>query len=389
MNHPVLLPADEHAKRVTKARDAMARHGLDALLISDNANIYYFTGRVYSGYLYIPASGDVQFFVRRPIGLEGNGVQYIRKPEQMAGHISDNPSTIGYELDLLPYESALRLMEVFPAAKPVNASPLMRETRAVKTPMEIGLIRQSGIRQTEVYRRIPRMYQEGMTDLELQVEIERTSRLEGCLGQFRISGDSMELFMANVLCGDNADAPTPYDFAMGGAGLDPSLPVGCDGSTIKPGMTVMVDANGNYTGYMTDMTRVFYLEHVGELARRAHDCSIRICRELAAMGRPGVEAKALDERARAIVSEERLEDYFMGHRQHAGFIGHGVGIEINELPVIAPRSRDILHENNVVALEPKFVIPHVGAVGIENTYLVTTSGMTPLTTAPEELINLE
>lgn len=389
MNHPVLLPADEHAKRVTKARDAMARHGLDALLISDNANIYYFTGRVYSGYLYIPASGDVQFFVRRPIGLEGNGVQYIRKPEQMAGHISDNPSPIGYELDLLPYESALRLMEVFPAAKPVNASPLMRETRAVKTPMEIGLIRQSGIRQTEVYRRIPRMYQEGMTDLELQVEIERTSRLEGCLGQFRISGDSMELFMANVLCGDNADAPTPYDFAMGGAGLDPSLPVGCDGSTIKPGMTVMVDANGNYTGYMTDMTRVFYLEHVGELARRAHDCSIRICRELAAMGRPGVEAKALDERARAIVSEERLEDYFMGHRQHAGFIGHGVGIEINELPVISPRSRDILHENNVVALEPKFVIPHVGAVGIENTYLVTTSGMTPLTTAPEELINLE
>lgn len=389
MNHPVLLPADEHAKRVTKARDAMARHGLDALLISDNANIYYFTGRVYSGYLYIPASGDVQFFVRRPIGLEGNGVQYIRKPEQMAGHISDNPSTIGYELDLLPYESALRLMKVFPAAKPVNASPLMRETRAVKTPMEIGLIRQSGIRQTEVYRRIPRMYQEGMTDLELQVEIERTSRLEGCLGQFRISGDSMELFMANVLCGDNADAPTPYDFAMGGAGLDPSLPVGCDGSTIKPGMTVMVDANGNYTGYMTDMTRVFYLEHVGELAQRAHDCSIRICRELAAMGRPGVEAKALDERARAIVSEERLEDYFMGHRQHAGFIGHGVGIEINELPVIAPRSRDILHKNNVVALEPKFVIPHVGAVGIENTYLVTTSGMTPLTTAPEELINLE
>lgn len=389
MNPLVLLPAAEHAMRVSKARDAMARHGLDALLISDNANIYYFTGRVYSGYLYIPATDDVQFFVRRPIGLDGDGVQYIRKPEQMAEHINGNPSTIGYELDLLPYESALRLMKVFPEAKPVNASPLMRETRAVKTPMEIGLIRQSGIRQTEVYRRIPRMYQEGMTDLELQVEIERTSRLEGCLGQFRISGDSMELFMANVLCGDNADAPTPYDFAMGGAGLDPSLPVGCDGSTIKPGMTVMVDANGNYTGYMTDMTRVFYLEHVSELARRAHDCSIRICRELAAMGCPGVEAKALDERARAIVAEEKLEDYFMGHRQHAGFIGHGVGIEINELPVIAPRSRDILQENNVVALEPKFVIPHVGAVGIENTYLVTPDGMVPLTTAPEELINLE
>ena len=77
----------------------------------------------------------------------------------------------------------------------------------------------------------------------------------------------------------------------------------------------------------------------------------------------------------------------MGHRQHAGFVGHGVGIEINELPVIAPRSRDILAAGNVIALEPKFVIPGVGAVGIENTYRVTDSGpMERLTDAPEEII---
>lgn len=78
----------------------------------------------------------------------------------------------------------------------------------------------------------------------------------------------------------------------------------------------------------------------------------------------------------------------MGHKQKAGFIGHGVGIEINELPVIAPRSHDILQENNVIALEPKFVIPHVGAVGIENTYRVTASGLESLTLAPEEIIDL-
>ncbi|MDE7443677.1 MAG: M24 family metallopeptidase, partial [Muribaculaceae bacterium] len=77
------------------------------------------------------------------------------------------------------------------------------------------------------------------------------------------------------------------------------------------------------------------------------------------------------------------------HRQHAGFIGHGVGIEINELPVIAPRSRDILQADNVIALEPKFVIPHVGAVGIENTYVVTADGLKCLTNAPEEIIGLE
>ena len=78
----------------------------------------------------------------------------------------------------------------------------------------------------------------------------------------------------------------------------------------------------------------------------------------------------------------------MGHTQKAGFIGHGVGIEVNELPVLAPRSRDVLEEGNVIAIEPKFVIPHVGAVGIENTYLVRKDGLECLTKSPEDISEL-
>lgn len=151
----------------------------------------------------------------------------------------------------------------------------------------------------------------------------------------------------------------------------------------------MVDANGNFTGYMTDMTRVFAFGEISDMARRAHECSRKICHTLAEIARPGIEAKYLFEKAIEIVKEEGLEDYFMGHRQHAGFIGHGVGIQINEHPVIAPRSRDILREGNVIALEPKFVIPGTGAVGIENTYVVIAdSPMQCLTTAPEEILSL-
>ncbi len=227
-----------------------------------------------------------------------------------------------------------------------------------------------------------------MTDLDLQIEIERALRKAGCLGQFRISGDSMELFMGNILVGDNADNPTPYDFAMGGAGIDPSLPVGADGTVIAEGNSVMVDANGNFNGYMTDMTRTYSLGRLSEEARRAHDCSIAICYALSRSGVPGTKASALYEEAHRIAAEAGLEKYFMGHRQHAGFVGHGVGIEINELPVIAPRSRDILEVGNVVALEPKFVIPGTGAVGIENTYVVEEHGMRCLTNASEEILPL-
>ena len=194
--------------------------------------------------------------------------------------------------------------------------------------------------------------------------------------------------MGNILAGDNADAPSPYDFAMGGAGMDPSLPVGANGTLITPGMTVMVDVNGNYNGYMTDMTRVFSLGDIDPLATKANQCSIDIHHALCEMMRPGTAAKALWEKAEEIVEAAGLKAYYMGHRQHAGFIGHGVGIEINELPVIAPRSRDILQENNVIALEPKFVIPHTGAVGIENTYIVHADSVECITTAPEEIISL-
>lgn len=382
----MLLEHDEFERRLAKVRAAMAEQNMPAMLVSDNANKYYLTGRVYAGFAYILIEGPVMFFVRRPVELKGDGVVYIRKPEEMAASIGLNvPEAIGMELDVLPYSSVSRLKAIFPESEMQNASAVMRRVRAVKTPTEIEMIRRSGVKHVHVYSRIPHLYQAGMTDMELQVEIERVSRLEGCLGQFRISGDSMELYMGNVLVGENADAPSPYDFAMGGAGLDPSLPVGANDSTIKPGNTVMVDMNGNYDGYMTDMTRVFALGDIDPLALKAHKCSIDIHRELTAMMRPGTPAKDLYARAEEMVREQDLQQYFMGHRQHAGFIGHGVGIEINELPVIAPRSRDIIAEGNVIALEPKFVIPHTGAVGIENTYAVHADRTESLTPAPEEI----
>ncbi len=388
----VLLSHDEQQRRLERVRSLMELDPArpDALLITDYANIYYLTGRVFAGQVYIPLRGMPIYFVRRPVVLKGDGTVLIRKPEEMPQSLGLNlPSVLGMELDLLPYSSATRFQAIFPEAKTVNCSGIMRHARAVKTDVEIDMIRRSGLAHREVYSRIPRLYRSGMTDLELQVEIEREARLQGCLGEFRISGTSMEIYMGNVLAGENADAASPYDFALGGAGLDPSLPVGANNTLITPGTTVMVDMNGDFTGYMTDMTRVFRLGEISDLAMKAHQCSIDILRTLEKEALPGTEAKRLYEIAVEMVKERDLDTYFMGHRQKAGFIGHGIGIEINELPVIAPRSRDVLAANNVIALEPKFVIPHVGAVGVENSYRVTDHGLECLTGAPEEIISLD
>ena len=379
----VLLPEKEEKLRLSKIRNSMAMLGIENGLITSNSTKYYLTGRVFFGYILI-LPDSVVHYVRRPVELDGDSVIYIRKPEEMASiH-----GPVALELDQLSYNDVIRLAKVFDEKEPHNLSPAISMARAVKTGLEIDMIAESGHVQDAVYRKIPGLYEQGMSDIEFQIEIERASRLAGCLGQFRIAGDSMELFMGNVLAGDNADSPSPYDFAMGGAGMNPSIPVGADGTIIKKGMSVMVDVNGNYTGYMTDMTRVFKAGSISAIAEKAQICSIDIHRLLQKECKPGIKASDLYAMALEMVKDRGLESYYMGHRQHAGFIGHGVGIEINELPVIAPRSRDVIQKNNVLALEPKFVIPGTGAVGIENTYVVEENGMRCLTSAPEEIIDL-
>ena len=153
-------------------------------------------------------------------------------------------------------------------------------------------------------------------------------------------------------------------------------------------MTVLVDMGGNFTGYMTDMSRTYSRGNISDLAVKAHQTALEIQEAVIAAALPGAAAADLYCIGTEIAAKAGLEAYFMGHHQQAGFIGHGVGIEINEAPVIAPRSKDILKPGMVFALEPKFVIPHVGAVGVENTFIVTESGCEKVTPGKEDIISL-
>lgn len=385
--------AKELKLRWDKIQQNMSDVHADGLLICDNVNLYYVSGRIFRGYCYIPVKGEPIFFVRRPLGLNGTQVVYIRKPEEIGEYLQKNgiafPDKLLLESDSISYSDYKRYETIFTPKEVLNGTALLRRCRSIKTPYEIDLIRRSGELHAKAYETIPSLYRKGMTDVEFSIELEHECRKLGSLGIFRIFGQSMEIFMGSVLAGDNADTPSPYDFAMGGAGLDVSLPVGCNGTVLTEGMSLMVDMGGNFTGYMTDMTRTYAIGSVQELALKAHETSIAIHQAIAAKSRPGVAAKDLYELAAEMANDARLSDYFMGHRQKAGFIGHGVGIEINESPVLAPRSRDILAEGMVFALEPKFVIPGTGALGIENTYAVTADGVEKLTVCKEELISLQ
>ena len=145
----------------------------------------------------------------------------------------------------------------------------MRRLREIKTPYEISQFRLSAERHAQTYVEIPSCFRPGMTDLELQYEIEKRMRQNGSLGLFRAFGPNMDIFMGSILAGENAETPSPFDFALGGGGMDASCPLGANGTRLKEGTAVMIDMAGNYTAYITDMTRVFAVGKLPELAYRA------------------------------------------------------------------------------------------------------------------------
>ena len=375
-----------------RIQQAMRQEEADGCLLTMNVNLYYVSGQVFNGYFYLPAEGRPYWFVKRLTIPETNQVHVIRKPEQIPDFFRDlnlaMPRKLLLEADELSYNEYIRLQHVFRAEATGNASALIRHIRMIKTPWEIEQMRISARRHEAVYREIPACYRPGMRDIELQIEIEKRMRVHGSLGYFRAFGSNMDIFMGSLLAGENAGEPSPFDFALGGKGIHASGPLGANGTLLREGTTVMADMSGNYTAYQTDMTRVFSIGKLPDRAYRVHRVALEIQARMERTAKPGVPCAELYRDALAMAGQEGLEDCFMGTRFQAKFVGHGVGLEINELPVLTTRSKDILQPGMTFAFEPKFVLAGIGAVGIENTFLVTDSGVEKMTLLDENITEL-
>lgn len=385
--------------RVQKIRAAMREVGVQNLLLRSVPSQLYLTGSVIQGFTLVDQSQSLPiFFLERPtsalLGFPEERIFSVRKPElipdliePMGLSITDKTS---FELGHLPVTEFERLRKLsnVGSVSPIDASTLMREVRSIKTENELTDIRRLALTHMEIYRLVPELYREGMTDSELQHELEYQMRRRGSIGLFRAFGPRMEIFMGNVLAGSNAVNPAPYDFTMGGTG-EPAMPMGAAEVEIIPGTTVMVDMSGNYGVLQTDITRTYFLGELPEEVIKAHQLSIELQEWFMDYARPGAEIAKVYNHCYSRAVEEGYSSNFMGTEFQAKFVGHGVGIEINEVPVLTPRWAGTFQEGMVIALEPKFVFEGVGAVGLENTYIITKEGAENITPLPMDLIPLD
>ena len=353
---------------VERMQTTLKEEGIDAFIGASSVATLYFFGQVFSGLVYIPQQGEPIYLIRRPQSFgEHQGLHYIRKIEQLSEIVDlTNISKIALETDELPYSDIERQKKMFHQAEVFNGTSLLRKIRMVKTPYEIAEVRKNCLKHIAIYEKVKQIYRAGMSDTELQIEIEHLMRQGGSIGLFRCFGSLMEFHMGSLLSGNNADAASP----------------------LKEGQAIMLDMAGNYGVYLSDISRTYSIGKLPEEAYRLHELSRRMHREVMQTAKPGTSCSSIYLACLEMAKQEKAEQYFMGYSSQAQFVGHGLGLQINELPVLTTRSKDVLQEGMIIAFEPKFVLPEVGAVGIENTYLITANGVENLSPMSEDIVDL-
>lgn len=391
-----VVPAEEIERRLAAFRRALAEAGLDGALVVQSTDLAYLTGTNQQAHLIVPTDGEPRLLVRRtleraraesplaqidPLGSLSGLPDALEEAELALG------SQIGLELDVLPAQRYLGYAKRLDGWRLGDCSAALRATRAVKSEWELERMRRAAAQVDAAARAVPQLIGPGISEPQVQLEVERVLRQAGHQGQLRFRGFNQEMHYGQVLGGPSGAVPGYSDSPLCGPGPNAVLGKGPDGHVLADGDPVIVDLVGGHEGYLADQTRTFVVGRAADELRRAYDVAVEILREAEQSLRPGgVPAKIFD-RSEQMAAEAGLGEHFMGHGAgRVRFLGHGVGLEIDEPPILAPGFDDPLAPGHVVAVEPKFIFPGVGAVGIENMYAVTDEGCEKITTAPEELI---
>jgi Xaa-Pro dipeptidase len=393
----VLVPAAELAGRVAGLQAGLAALGLDAALLHQNADLYYYAGTVQQSYLYVPAEGEPALFVRKVperARLESGlaAVVDLASPKELpaaiAGRYGGLPARLGLELDVLPVALFRRLEKLFPQAAFEDVGRAVVRQRAVKSPWEVERIRASAAVADEVSSLIPGILEAGLTEAEFAGRVEAEARRLGHEGYIRMRGFNQEMFYGQLLTGVSGCVPSYLDTPLAGTGLSASVAQGVSFRRIGRGEPVVFDFVPVRDGYMADFTRSFSLGPLPGALVDAYDAALRVQEAATAAARPGTRCGDVWDAARAAAAAAGLAANFMGHGAgQVPYVGHGIGIELDELPVLTGSSLE-LEAGMVFALEPKFVLPGLGAIGIENTWVVTGDGVERLTLAPQELVTV-
>lgn len=384
------VPREELERRWARVRRFMQ---CDALVVLQNVDQFYLTGTIQNGVLWFPGEGEPIFAVRKSLDRARtesalDNVVGFRKYSELAALVPSPGGVLGLETDIVPVAMYAQIQKAFPEARLVDASMAIRLARSVKTEYEISHIRKSAAMLDKAFVDIPTQLREGMAEYELAARIEYVMRMEQHQGLARVRRFNMEMYYGAVSFGDTSAYPHSFDGPVGVRGLYPAVPAMGGSKQLVCGEPIMVDVVGGHGGYLADASRAYSLGEPSEQVRDTHAFILELNCWLEEQLKPGRIPSEIYRETQDRVAKTSFGDHFMGAGENqVRFVAHGVGLELDELPVIAPRFDDPLEPGVVLAMEPKIFYPGLGGAGVENTYVITETGCERLTNAPQEWVS--
>jgi Xaa-Pro aminopeptidase len=388
-------PPEEIYTRIEGLQATLRKQQIDGALILQPVDLFYFSGTLQQSHLYVPADGPALLLARKSFErarAESPLSQILplaspRKiPDLLKSHGIASPRILGLEMDVLPANLYLMYGEIFPDAKIVDISPMVRMLRAVKSAFEQSVILEACRRADEVAGHVAGLLREGISEIALAGQLEAFARQRGHQGLVRMRLWGSELFYGHLMSGASAAVPSYLASPTGGTATSPAVAQGPGFTAIGPNEPILMDYVFAYQGYIADHTRIFSLGNISDELMTAHEAMLNVHSVIKRAARPGVKAGDLYELAVETAAAAGYADHFMGvGPQRIRFVGHGIGLELDEFPFLAQGQDMVLSENMTIAVEPKVIFPGKGVVGIENTHLVTPQGLKQLTLFPEAI----
>lgn len=384
----ILHPKSEIDDRVERLQSQMVN--IDGAMLFHAVDMCYFSGTAQDGLVYIPRDGEPVAMMRRSMvrAMQESPLE-VRPLKNLRTLKSDlnipSSATIGLEMDVLPCNFYFKVASALEDAKFIDISEEIKHIRSIKSDFEINLIKKAAQILDAGIASVPEYIEEGIKEVDLMCRTESVMRSMGHQGSLRFRRFNSIVPLGHIMSGPNASAPSFLASPTGGKGTSLLFPQGAGFRKIKRNEPVFVDMVGIYNGYIADATRIFSLGALSKELEDAYLAALEIEEAVARELRPGRTGKELFALSESEGEKRGYRDYLGGSAGgKCGFVGHGVGLELDEYPVLGPLDHSI-EKNMTIAVEPKMIYPDKGVLGVEDTFLTTENGALRLTKLPQEI----
>jgi len=389
------VPVTELEKRRERLAIALSENGIESALIDDPVELYWLTGGRQNGLILVGSKdSNVQttHWVKRSLErakFESGGencpdpiiaqprmsdlVDSIRKiggtqkPSMLEGKIPhDRWKFISQKIKSLDGESK-------------DCTSIMYKLRETKSSWEVDMLRESGRINKDMFQAIKENGGLGKTELEMAGVADQISRKAGFGGRIRMRKWPMDCDRVVIVAGESASIPSYFDSAIGGIGASPISSLGSGHAKVKPNSPVTVDIVHLHRGYVSDCTRMFSAGNLESKWIERLDHMVEIRKAVVSSLEKGDDCSKTWEIGSMMAKEMGYSDNLMGmFPDKSNFLGHSVGLELDETPVIANGFDRPLCIGGTMAIEPKVIYPD-GCIGTEDTFVRTKDGMECLT----------